>query len=148
MKRILLYYVFLTFTLQAFSQDSDKIKDKIIRDKYKTILELSFSEESNNDTTTNRWPMYINGLEGLNNFIEKNIKYPESASRNGIKGIVIFDYVITSKGKITQIRIMESPNELLSAEVIRVMKLTGPWIPGIYNSEYKPMRMSKSFEFK
>jgi len=137
----------LLVTCQVFSQDSQEIRDRITEENYKTIFELPFSGLMD-DPSNDRWPLYINGLKGLNSFIENEIKYPESALSDSITGLVIFDYVITKKGNITQIRILESPDIRLSNEVIRVMKLTGPWISGIKDDEYKTMRMSKSYEFK
>lgn len=130
------------------SQDSQETKDKIIKDNYQTILNLPFTGMFDDQLSNDRWPLYINGKKGLDEFISSEIIYPETAKSDSIKGIVVFDYVITSKGNITKIRIKESPDIRLSNEVIRVMKLTGPWIPGIKNNEYKSMRMSNSYEFK
>ncbi len=130
------------------SQDSQETKDKIIKDNYQTILNLPFSGMFDDQSPNDRWPLYINGKKGLDEFISSEIKYPETTKNDRIKGIVVYDYVITSKGNITKIRIKESPDIRLSNEVIRVMKLTGPWIPGIKDNEYKSMRMSNSYEFK
>ena len=136
------------FSIQLFSQDTEETKRRITEDNYQQILNLPFSGSSFYVPNNDRWPMYINGMEGLDEFLKEKITYPEKAVSNGIEGTVVFDYVITSKGKITDIRISESPDDLLSNEVIRVMKLSGPWIPGIIDNNYKSMRMSKSFNFK
>lgn len=147
MKRIYISIILLLFGFHVFSQDSEETTIKILNDNYKTILDLPFS--GNYDSiNSDRWPLYINGKVGLDSFLTKNIIYPKPAFEKGIKGIVIFNYIITSKGEITQIRILESPNESLSEEVVRVMKLTGPWIPGINENKYTSMRMSNSFDFK
>jgi hypothetical protein len=64
-----------------------------------------------------------------------------------MQGTVVFMYVITTQGTIKDIEIWESPDVLLSNEIIRVMKLSGPWLPGMLDGSYKAMRMSKSYSF-
>ena len=146
-KRITLLIAFV-ISLHVMSQDSQETKNKIIKDNYQTILNLPFSGMIDDQSINDRWPLYINGKKGLDEFISREIKYPESAKNDSVKGTVVFDYVITKKGTITKIRIKESPDVRLSNEVIRVMKLTGPWIPGIKGNEFKSMRMSNSYEYK
>lgn len=139
--------LFLAFSFNVFSQDSPETRQRIIRDHYKQILELSLDGLGKDTLPNDRWPMYINGMDGLKHFLQENIKYPEQALKEKIEGTVVLSYVITIQGTIKSIDISESPDVLLSNEVIRVMKLSGPWLPGMIDGSYKAMRMSKSYEF-
>lgn len=147
MIKLFLAILFLAFSFNIFSQDSPETKQKIIRDHYQQILELSLDGMDKDTLPNDRWPMYINGMEGLKHFLQENIKYPEQALKEKIEGTVVFSYVITTQGSIKDIDISESPHVLLSNEIIRVMKLSGPWLPGMLDGSYKAMRMSKSYEF-
>lgn len=147
MSNFFLGILFLAFSFNVLSQDSPETKQEIIRDNYKQILELPLEFMDKDTLPNDRWPMYINGMEGLKNFLKENIRYPEQALKEKIQGTVVFSYVITTQGTIKSIDISESPHVLLSNEIIRVMKLSGPWLPGMLDGSYKAMRMSKSYEF-
>lgn len=149
MKRKFCFFVFfISITVFTIAQDS-KETEKLIKEKnFKPVLNMLNPFFSSDTNINDRWPLFIEGQEGFKQYLLKNMVYPEKAKKEKISGIVTFDFVITSTGKVTQIRINSSPNELLSNEVIRVMNDSGPWLPGISENKYKSMRMSKSFEFK
>ena len=80
-------------------------------------------------------PAYPGGMEALNNYIMKNIKYPPKAEENGIQGRVIVTFVITKEGKMTKAKVKKSIDPLLDAEALRVVKTMHKWIPGRQNGK-------------
>jgi TonB family protein len=147
-RKFCLFVFFISITVFTIAQDS-KETEKLIKEKnFKPVLNMLNPFFSSDTNINDRWPLFIGGQEGFKQYLLENMVYPEKAKKEKISGIVTFDFVITSTGKVTQIRINSSPNELLSNEVIRVMNNSGPWLPGISENKYKSMRMSKSFEFK
>lgn len=80
-------------------------------------------------------PAYPGGMEALNNYIMKNIKYPPKAAENGIQGRVIVTFVITKEGKMTKAKVKKSIDPLLDAEALRVVKTMHKWIPGRQNGK-------------
>lgn len=85
-------------------------------------------------TTVDRMPMF-NG-EDANFFItwtQSLIKYPQEAIDSGIQGNVVVSFVVEVDGTLSNIMILKSPDELLSNEVIRILKLSPKWEAGIHN---------------
>jgi len=80
-------------------------------------------------------PAYPGGMEALNNYLMKNIKYPPKAEENGIQGRVIVTFVITKEGKMTKAKVKKSIDPLLDAEALRVVKTMHKWIPGRQNGK-------------
>ena len=74
-------------------------------------------------------PEYPGGAKGWLTYLNKNFVYPEKAIKNGIQGTVLTQFVVNAEGNVSDIRILESPNKLLSDETIRIIKKSGKWIP-------------------
>lgn len=70
------------------------------------------------------------GLETFRNWVQKQVKYPEKAVKEGITGTVYANFVIDPEGKVGSINIVRSPNQILSDEAIRVLKTSPDWTPG------------------
>ena len=70
------------------------------------------------------------------------------AAVNRIQGKVDFSFQITSAGCIDSIQILNSPHELLSTEVIRVLEKTKcRWTPGSVNQIPVRTALSSSITF-
>ncbi len=63
-------------------------------------------------------------------YIQKKVNYPKEAAESNITGNVYVEFTIDEKGKLIDIRILRSPDDLLSNEVIRVLKESPDWTPG------------------
>ena len=48
--------------------------------------------------------------------------YPAAAKRKGIKGIVKVEYIVSEKGRVEDIKIVESPDRILSGATIDVIR--------------------------
>jgi len=75
------------------------------------------------------WPKFIEGKAGLDRFIQETVQYPEQARREKISGTVVLSYSINSKGEIVDIVATSDTHAVLNEELIRLLKLSGPWIP-------------------
>ena len=60
-----------------------------------------------------------------------NIKYPQYALDNEIYGVVIVSFIIEQDGTLTNAKIERSPDESLSEEALRVVRLSPKWEPGM-----------------
>ncbi|GAA4466108.1 hypothetical protein GCM10023093_19580 [Nemorincola caseinilytica] len=74
----------------------------------------------------------------MNRFLANSINYPDVARENDIQGRVIVRFVVNVDSTITDIEIMRSPHELLSAEVLRVVHNMPVWEPAKLNG--RPVR--------
>jgi TonB family protein len=72
-------------------------------------------------------------LNGYRNWVQSQLQYPAEAKEKGIKGRVIFSFVVEKDGSVSEFKVLNTPDKLLSAEVERVFKLTPKWEPGKQN---------------
>ncbi|MEA3318292.1 MAG: TonB family protein [Bacteroidota bacterium] len=70
------------------------------------------------------------GLDEFKKYIQKNLRYPVSASENGISGKVYVSFVINEKGKVKDVKIVRSVCASLDKEAMRVVKESPKWTPG------------------
>jgi len=93
-------------------------------------------------------PVYGNGQEDLVNFIVKEVVYPEQAKKNGIQGKVFVSYVVTTTGKVADVEVLESVNDLLDAEAVRVVSSMKKWTPGKKDGKAVNVKMVMPIMFK
>ncbi|WP_341902911.1 TonB family protein [Fluviicola taffensis] len=70
------------------------------------------------------------GRAALISYLASHIKYPKEAQENGIQGKVYIQFVVSDKGKITNVTLKKSVHPLLDEEAIRVVKSMPNWNPG------------------
>ena len=69
----------------------------------------------------------VGGYENFGTLVLQSIKYPEEAKKAGIEGDVELSFVVLPDGSISNIRILNSPDKLLSLEAIRIFKQLPRW---------------------
>lgn len=84
-------------------------------------------------------PEYPGGMSAMMRFIVKNLKYPEEAQRDGIKGRVLINFVVDVDGALTEIKVFQSVNPYLDKEAIRVVSSMPKWKPG--RQKGKPVKV-------
>ena len=72
---------------------------------------------------------YRGDIDALYRHIAFEMHYPESALADSVQGRVIVRFVVETDGRLTNFEVVRTPDERLSAEAIRVLKLTEPWVP-------------------
>jgi TonB family protein len=76
-------------------------------------------------------PMFPEGGEkGLLAWISNNIKYPGEAVKKKITGQVYVDFIVSSSGKIKNVKVQNPVNPLLDNEAVRVISSMPDWKPG------------------
>lgn len=93
-------------------------------------------------------PEFPGGTEALEKFLKKNTRYPDSARDAGINGTVYVTFVVNDKGEVTNVEIAHSPNQILSDEALRVMKLMPKWKPGKQGGRSVKVPLSVPFAFR
>lgn len=78
------------------------------------------------------------GEEALMDWLNKNLKYPSKCQEQGVQGQVVVGFVVEKDGRITDIKIVRSPDPDLSKEAERVVKEMPKWKPGKQGN--KPVR--------
>lgn len=72
---------------------------------------------------------YHGDVEALYRNIALEMRYPESAIADSVQGRVIISFVVEKDGRLTNFKVLHSPDDRLSNEAIRVVRMTEPWIP-------------------
>ncbi|WP_315817458.1 energy transducer TonB [Paraflavitalea speifideaquila] len=72
--------------------------------------------------------------------------WPESLKRANIEGTVEIAYTISKEGKMTHIKVLSTPHELMSAEVIRFFN-TLQWSPAVSHNRPIDYTMKYSVPF-
>lgn len=70
------------------------------------------------------------GMEGLNKYLSKSIKYPDIAADAGIQGRVIVQFVVERDGSPSDVKVVRGVDPALDKEAERVVKAMPKWKPG------------------
>ncbi|MEG1621965.1 MAG: TonB family protein [Alistipes sp.] len=69
-------------------------------------------------------------INAFRRWVQDRLKYPQIAQENGIQGKVTLQFVIEKDGRLTNIKILQSPDRSLAEEAIRVLNTSPKWKPG------------------
>lgn len=125
MKKLLLLILTILFTQNLFAQNDIQDPPPPIDPKYiDTTKETIYK-------VVDLMPEYPRGEQALYQYLSETISYPETATKNGIEGLVKVKFVVDEYGSIddvktTNIRIGYG----LEEEAVRVIKMMPPWKPG------------------
>jgi TonB family protein len=93
-------------------------------------------------------PMFPGGENAMVTWITSNLKYPGKAVKDKIEGTVPVNFLVTSAGKIKNVKVLKPVNPLLDAEAVRVINSMPDWIPGSQAGKQVAVQMQVSVEFK
>jgi protein TonB len=89
-----------------------------------------FGDKGSGFSLVEKWPMYPNGQQGINDHIVNTLHYPKQALQDSIYGRVIVRYVVQLDGSIGEVVVVEKVHPLIDEEAVRVIKLMKKWKPG------------------
>ncbi len=125
----------------VFTDDADEFDDFefVIEEKEEEI------EEEEIFVTVEEMPKFRGGgLAEFRTWVQQNVKYPQIALENGIQGNVVIQFVVGSDGKMTNFKILQSPDKTLADATIEVLKkaneMKNGWKPG--KQRGKPVKVS------
>lgn len=105
-------------------------------------------EVSGGKEETEPQPQFIvEGYKDFNDYIRKNVKYPETALTRGIGGNVKVEFFVNKKGKVIKVSVVEGIDETLNNEAIRVVSLSPRWIAAELNGKRINRKMTVTVEF-
>jgi periplasmic protein TonB len=81
-------------------------------------------------------------------YIAENIKFPAAAIENGITGTVYVSFVVDKDGSVTDIQILRGVHPTIDKAVLKVIKNSPKWDPGMNNGRYVKVRCTISIAFK
>ena len=139
MRKVLVVFGFLVFSIQLFAQTNAEVVDTTeavlswaMVDKMP--LHPSCEVEQDKDLQMECFS------KGILSSIITNVKYPEEARNLGISDKVWVSFIIEKNGKVNGVRIERGKHESLNKEAIRLIKLLPKMKPAEVDG--KPVRMS------
>ena len=63
-------------------------------------------------------------------YLKENVIYPETAKNKGIQGRVVVSFIVEKDGSISDAKAINTIDEDLVSEAIRVITTMPKWIPG------------------
>ncbi|MFD2035954.1 TonB family protein [Belliella marina] len=124
-------------------------------DFFPEVIEVPINNTRNriiNDDTifdvVEKAPNPPGGMEGWNEYLKSNLKYPEAAKENGIEGTVFVVFVVNKTGFIEDPEILKGVSPEIDAEALRVVKASPNWEPGKQRGQDMNVRMRLPIRFK
>lgn len=87
-------------------------------------------------------------LAEFQQWVTSQLTYPAVAREEGIQGRVVVQFIVDKEGKVTNVTVLESPSDLLSNEVLRVMAIAPRWNPGMRDGQPMATRYTMPLTFK
>jgi len=84
-------------------------------------------------TSVEQVPVFPGGINAFEQFLGKNIRYPEAARNKNTQGRVIISFIVETDGTLTNFKVMRSVGDGTDEEAIRVLALSPKWTPGLQN---------------
>ncbi len=89
------------------------------------------------------------GDSAWSKFLNHNLKYPDDAVNNEIHGTVIVQFVVDTAGNISDIKAISGPKKGgLREESVRVITLSGKWVPATQNGHTVQSYKTEPIQFK
>lgn len=130
------------------------------------LLAQNESEESDSSATVEEMPRFpgCEEIEGdaqekkscadlkLLKFVYNNIKYPTKALLRNKDGMAVVSFVVTTEGKIEDVKILRNPGAGMGEEAARVVRLMNKleerWTPGKKDGEPVNVQYNLPIRFK
>lgn len=88
------------------------------------------------------------GMEGWNQYLAGNLKYPGQARQMGIEGTVVLVFVVNTDGSISDVEILRGIGGGCDEEALRVVQNSPDWTPGKQSDRAVNVRMRLPIRFK
>ncbi|HBI57989.1 MAG: energy transducer TonB [Duncaniella sp.] len=116
------------------------------------ILEIKSKEGPVDDNrifnVAEQRPAFPGGEKALFDFIQKHIRYPETAKENNIQGRVVVQFVVTKTGEIGEVKVVRGKHPDLDKEAVRLVKSLPEFIPGTINDHPVNVWYTLQIEFR
>ncbi|MFI3285940.1 MAG: M56 family metallopeptidase [Rikenellaceae bacterium] len=105
--------------------------------EYSGVISVTLKEGRKSPSTPEKMATFEGGdLRSFQTWVMSHIKYPTAAAKAGVQGTVTLSFVVDKNGTIGDIEVLQSPDEALSKEAIRVVKSSSKkWEPAIMNGK-------------
>ena len=118
--------------IAAYWQKKDSLKNSQTRRLYAQDY-IEHTEYGKVYNVVEEMPSFPGGMANLMAYLQKSVKFPPEAEKNGIQGRVVCTFIVLKDGTITDGRVAKSVDPALDAEALRVIGAMPKWNPGKQN---------------
>lgn len=102
---------------------------------------------TDNDLLPDQYPMYPDGQKGFFDDLVREMVYPPTLKDRGVSGNVDVAFTIDKKGKVTNVKPLNSIHPKIDEEAVRVIKALNEWYPAKFDDEYVSTNMQMTIKF-
>lgn len=95
-----------------------------------------------------KMPEFPGGINELMQYVVKETKYPNKSRKKGIEGRVLVGFIVNQNGTISDIKIVQSVNDELDEEAMRVVRNMPKWEPGMEDGEAVRVAFNLPIKFR
>ena len=115
------------------------------------VAELKIEKSSNTKkpfVTVEKMPGFPGGEKEMQRYIRENLKYPETAQKEGIQGRVTLRFIVADDGEIQNVVVVRGIDPSCDKEAVRVIENMPKWVPGKQNGIAVPVYFNLPIQFK
>lgn len=144
-----LYALALPIFIGLFGLISCDQKDEIV-DVEKPQAETKTEGAISNEIfeTAEDMPVPFDGMQGWNEYLSQNLKYPQSSKDQNIEGTVYLQFIINKEGELINPSVIRGVDPDLDAEALRVIKNSPKWTAGKQGGRDVNVKMQIPIRFK
>ena len=95
------------------------------------VVEDDVEEEALPFVTVEQKPTFNGGdANDFAKWVNSRLVYPEMAKENGVEGRVVLQFTIGKDGRLQDVKVLNTPDESLAQEAVRVVSSSPKWEPG------------------
>ncbi|MBR6181269.1 MAG: energy transducer TonB [Prevotella sp.] len=107
--------------------EEEEVPDDILDDMTESVLIEEVKDDVKELRDLDDFPIFP---EDLQQWLYKNIHYPESAKDDKVEGKVLVSFIINADGSVSDAKIVKPVDSRLDNEVLRVIGMMPKWQPG------------------
>ena len=121
----------VTVDLDFQSLDDTDIPVDIQEYTRQEVVEEDVEDDPIPFITVEQKPTFNGGdANGFAKWVNSRLVYPEVAKENGVEGRVTLQFTIGKDGRLQDVKVLNSPDESLAQEAVRVVSSSPKWEPG------------------
>lgn len=112
------------------------------------VTEICYDKDSRETfVAVEEMPEFPGGMSAMMLWISQRVKYPEQARKDGITGVVAVGFIVSSTGKVVDVKVEKSASPLLDAEAVKVIREMPDWKPGTQSGKAVDVKMTIPVQF-
>ena len=121
----------VTIDLDFQSLDDTDVPVDIQEYVRQDVVEEEVEDDPIPFVTVEQKPTFNGGdANGFAKWVNSRLVYPEVAKENGVEGRVTLQFTIGKDGRLQDVKVLNSPDESLAQEAVRVVSSSPKWEPG------------------